>query len=295
MRSIKGIILAGGYGTRLYPLTIGISKQLLPVYDKPMIYYPLSIFLIAQIKDILVITTKQDLLKFKRLLGSGDNFGVNISYAVQKNPNGIAESFTIGSEFIGKDNVALILGDNIFHGENISDELYKAKNNLKKGLCTIFGVQVDNPKNFGVVEFDEKKNITKIIEKPIKTQSKTVVSGLYFYTNDVIKISSNLKKSKRGEKEITDINNYYLSKNRLSLNILDKSISWMDTGTYSSLIRASKYFEEYEKKYNKKISCAEEIAYEMGYISKSHLSKIAESMKDSDYGKYLQKIIGNEI
>ena len=293
---IKGIILAGGHGSRLYPLTIGTSKQLLPVYDKPMIYYPLSVFLRAGILEILIISTKSDLPRYKRLLGNGSNFGVNISYSIQKKPNGIAESFLIGSDFIGNDNVCLILGDNIFHGENLDKYIFSAKNNLDKGKSTIFGVRVDNPENFGVIDLDDKNNILSIIEKPLNPKSNLIVSGLYFYTNEVVEVSKSLEPSDRGEKEITDINNHFMAKKKLKLNILNDDISWIDTGTYTSLIKASKFFEDYEKLHKKKASCVEEIAYRMGYISEKKLSKIAKSMSNSDYGLYLKNILKrNEI
>lgn len=290
MKKIKGIILAGGLGSRLFPLTIGTSKQLLPVYDKPMIYYPLSVFLKADIKDILIITTNEDTKKYKKLLGNGQSLGIKISYETQDYPNGIAESFIIGSKFIGNDNVSLILGDNIFHGDNLEIYLAKAKKQLNQGFSTIFGVTSENPENFGVVEFDKFDNVSKIVEKPEIPKSNTVVSGLYFYTNDVIHVAESLKPSSRGEMEITDINNFYLSENKLKLNLLDDDIAWIDTGTYSSLIKASKYFEEYEKMSQQKSSCIEEIAYRRGFIDKLQLIKIAESMKSSDYGKYLKSI-----
>jgi len=291
MKLIRGIILAGGNGSRLFPLTYGTSKQLLPVYDKPMIYYPLSIFMHADIRDILIISTPQDLPKFKKLLGDGKRLGLNINYKIQAEPNGIAESFLIGEDFIGDNNVCLILGDNIFHGENFISIVNKAKHELNKGISSIFGVSVNNPENFGVVEFDNENNIKEIIEKPSFTSSKIVVSGLYFYTNDVINYAKGLSPSVRGEKEITDINNYYLSSSRLKLNLLDSKISWIDTGTYSSLIEASKYFEDYETNTGKKVACVEEIAYRLGYINKKQLEEIAESMFNSEYGKYLFKII----
>ena len=242
MKKIKGIILAGGLGSRLFPLTIGTSKQLLPVYDKPMIYYPLSVFLKAGIKDILIITTNEDTTKYKKLLGNGQSIGIKISYETQDYPNGIAEAFIIGSKFIGNDNVSLILGDNIFNGDNLEIYLARAKKQLNQGFSTIFGVKSENPENFGVVEFDKFDNVSKIVEKPKIPKSNTVVSGLYFYTNDVIHVSESLKPSSRGEMEITDINNFYLSKNKLKLNLLDDDIAWIDTGTYGSLIKASKYF-----------------------------------------------------
>ena len=291
MRRIKGIILAGGSGSRLYPLTLGASKQLLPVYDKPMIYYPLSIFIQAEIKEILIISTKQDLPNFKKLLGNGSNLGINISYKQQEKPNGIAESFVIGEDFIENDAVSLILGDNIFHGNDFISNINKAKKDLSLGFSSIFGVSVDNPQNFGVLEFDKNNKVIKISEKPKNPKSNIIVSGLYFYTNDVVKIAKTLNFSKRGEKEITDINNHYLTQKKLKLNILNSSISWIDTGTYSSLIQASKYFEEYEKKTKTKAACIEEIAFKMGYINKAKLQEIAQSMINSDYGKYLLNLI----
>jgi len=293
MKSIKGIILAGGYGSRLYPLTLGTSKQLLPVYDKPMIYYPLSTFMHAGIKDILIISTYQDLPKFKNLLNDGNQIGLNISYAQQNKPNGIAESLIIGSDFIGKDNVCLILGDNIFHGSNFISLLDKARLNLENNCSTIFGVKKDNPNDFGVIEFDSENKIHNIVEKPDNALSKIVVSGLYYYTNDVVKIANNLKPSLRGELEITDINNYYLSQNKLRLVKLDSETSWIDTGTYDSLIQASKYFQDYENKTTKKVACIEEIALSLGYIDKTKLINIANTMKNSNYGKYLLKIAQN--
>ena len=291
MKRIKGIILAGGNGSRLYPLTLGSSKQLLPVYDKPMIYYPLSIFMQADIKEILIISTVQDLPNFKKLLGNGSNLGINISYKQQEKPNGIAESFVIGEDFIENDAVSLILGDNIFHGNDFISNINTAKKNLSLGFSSIFGVSVDNPQNFGVVEFDKNNKVIKISEKPKKPKSSIIVSGLYFYTNDVVKIAKTLNFSKRGEKEITDINNHYLMQKKLKLNILNSHISWIDTGTYSSLIKASKYFEEYEKKTKTKAACIEEIAFKMGYINKAKLQEIAQSMINSDYGKYLLNLI----
>ena len=291
MKTTKGIILAGGNGSRLFPLTLGTSKQLLPVYDKPMIYYPLSVLMEAEIKDILIISSEEDLPKFKKLLGNGNFLGINISYAIQIKPNGIAESFVIGKDFINNDNVCLILGDNIFHGEGLISNINNAKKNLSKGYSSIFGVSVNNPENFGVIEFDNNNHIKRIIEKPKNPKSNIIVSGLYFYTNDVVKVAKTLNFSKRGEKEITDINNHYLMQKKLKLNILNSHVSWVDTGTYSSLIQASKYFEEYEKKTKTKAACIEEIAFKMGYINKAKLQEIAQSMINSDYGKYLLNLI----
>ena len=287
MKSIKGIILAGGTGSRLYPLTLGTSKQLLPVYDKPMIYYPLSIFMQAEIKDILIISSEHDLPKFKKLLGDGSKLGIKISYKVQFEPNGIAESFIIGEDFICDENVCLMLGDNIFHGDEFISNINTAKKDLSNGYSSIFGVSVQNPESFGVIEFDDKNNIIDISEKPVFAKSNTIVSGLYFYTNDVVKFAKKLKPSERGEKEITDINNFYLSSKKLKLIRLKSNISWIDTGTYSSLIKASRYFENYEIKTGKKAACIEEIAYKMGYIDIRQLNKIANSMHNSEYGDYL--------
>jgi len=287
MKSIKGIILAGGTGSRLYPLTLGTSKQLLPVYDKPMIYYPLSVFMQAEIKDILIISSEHDLPKFKKLLGDGSTLGIKISYKVQFEPNGIAESFIIAEDFICDDNVCLILGDNIFHGDEFISNINIAKKDLSDGYSSIFGVSVQNPESFGVIEFDDKNNIIDISEKPDFAKSNIIVSGLYFYTNDVVKFAKKLKPSERGEKEITDINNLYLSSKKLKLIRLKSNISWIDTGTYSSLIRASKYFENHEMKTGKKAACIEEIAHKMGYIDISQLNKIANSMHNSEYGNYL--------
>ena len=291
MKTTKGIILAGGNGSRLFPLTLGTSKQLLPVYDKPMIYYPLSVLMEAEIKDILIISSEEDLPKFKKLLGNGNFLGINISYAIQIKPNGIAESFVIGKDFINNNNVCLILGDNIFHGEGLISNINNAKKNLSEGYSSIFGVSVNNPENFGVIEFDNNNHIKTIIEKPKNPKSNIIVSGLYFYTNDVVNYAKNLKKSTRGEKEITDVNNYFLSLNKLRLNMLSNDISWIDTGTYSSLIQASKYFENFENKTNRKVACIEEVAFKMGYINKFQLQKVAETMINSAYGKYLLNLI----
>lgn len=291
MKLIKGIILAGGYGSRLYPLTLGTSKQLLPVYDKPMIYYPLSTLMNAGIRDILIISTSEDLPRFKNLLKDGKEIGLNISYKKQNKPNGIAESIIIGADFIEDNNVCLILGDNIFHGNNFNFFLDKARLSLENNYSTIFGVEVDKPNDFGVIEFDSENKIHNIVEKPDKTTSKTVVSGLYYYTNDVVNIARNLKPSSRGELEITDINNHYLSHNKLKLVKLDSEISWIDTGTYDSLIEASKYFQDFENKTGKKVACIEEIALRLGLIDRLQFVKIADSMSMSNYGKYLVKKI----
>ena len=290
MKSIKGIILAGGNGSRLFPLTLGTSKHLLPVYDKPMIYYPLSTLMLAGLRDILIISTTKDVPRYKDLLNNGRQLGLEISYIEQQNPNGIAESFILGSDFIKDDDVCLILGDNIFYGDNFNLYLERAKKNLKSNYSTIFGVQVDNPNDFGVIEYDDELQINQIVEKPEQTQSKTIVSGLYFYTNEVVNLALNLKPSMRGELEITDINNQFLLKKRLKSINLDSQISWIDTGTYDSMLAASRFFKDIEFNSGKKVACIEEIAYKLGYIEHSDLVKIAETMNKSSYGLYLKKI-----
>ena len=253
MSNIKGIILAGGHGSRLFPLTIGTSKQLLAVYDKPMIYYPMYTLMLAGIKEILIISTPEDLPRYNKLFGNGNMLGLKISYEKQIKPNGIAESFIIGKKFIGNSHVCLVLGDNIFYGDKLVDYLKKGLNNLKKNSSTIYGLDVINPKEFGVVKFDGKNNLEKIVEKPKLFISNTIVSGLYMYTNDVIEIVKNLKPSSRNELEITDINNIYINKTKLRLIKLDKDISWIDTGTYDSMLKASNFFQELEKKNRRKI------------------------------------------
>ena len=291
MKSIKGIILAGGYGTRLYPLTLGTSKQLLPVYDKPMIYYSLSTLMLAGIRDILIISTPVDLPRFKNLFSDGSQIGLNIKYAVQNTPKGIADSFLIAEKFIANDNVCLILGDNIFYAKDLEKILSNATINFSNDKSTIFGVEVDNPNDFGVIEFDNNNKMKKIVEKPLKTNSKMIVSGLYYYTNDVVQVAKNLKPSLRGELEITDINNYYLKSKKLSLVKLNSKISWIDTGTYNSLLNTSKFFRDLEKKTGNKYACIEEIALGLGYIDLIQLEKIYNTMRNSDYGKYLKKLL----
>ena len=287
MTKTKGIILAGGHGSRLYPLTFGTSKQLLPVYDKPMIYYPLSTLMNAGIRDILIISTVKDLPRFKDLLNDGSNIGINITYKAQKEPRGIAEAFIIGADFIKNDNVCLILGDNIFYGKNLNLLLEKAILNFENGFSSIFGVKVDNPNEFGVIEFHSNNKINRIIEKPNKIESNYIVSGLYFYTNNVIEVANNLTPSERGELEITDINNYYLNEKKLDLFKLDSNFSWLDTGTYNSLIEAAKYFQDLENQTGEKVACIEEIALNLGLIDKSKFIEIANLMSKSNYGKYL--------
>ena len=290
-KKIKGILLAGGNGTRLFPLTKTISKQLLPVYDKPMVYYPLSTLLRAGIRDILIISTKKDLPRFKNLFGDGSFIGINISYKIQLKPNGIAEAFLIAEDFIGNDNICLILGDNIFHGNNFQNYLNKAINNLNHDFSTIYSVEVKNPEQFGVIEFDKNGKVSSIVEKPIKTNSNRIVSGLYFYTNNVINMSKMLKPSKRGELEITEINNQFLKVGKIKVVNLKSPVFWSDTGTYDSLIQASQYFKDFELIYNKKVACIEEIALEKSLISKDEYLKIALSMNESNYGKYLLNIL----
>ena len=258
--------MAGGNGTRLFPLTKTISKQLLPVYDKPMVYYPLSTLLRAGIRDILIISTKKDLPRFKNLFGDGSFIGINISYKIQLKPNGIAEAFLIAEDFIGNDNICLILGDNIFHGNNFQNYLNKAINNLNHDFSTIYSVQVKNPEQFGVIEFDKNGKVSSIVEKPIKTNSNRIVSGLYFYTNNVINMSKMLKPSKRGELEITEINNQFLKVGKIKVVNLKSTFFWSDTGTYDSLIKASQYFKDFELIYNKKVACIEEIALEKPFF-----------------------------
>ena len=283
--------MAGGNGTRLFPLTKTISKQLLPVYDKPMVYYPLSTLLRAGIRDILIISTKKDLPRFKNLFGDGSFIGINISYKIQLKPNGIAEAFLIAEDFIGNDNICLILGDNIFHGNNFQNYLNTAINNLNHDFSTIYSVQVNNPEQFGVIEFNKNGEVSSIVEKPIKTNSNRIVSGLYFYTNNVINMSKMLKPSKRGELEITEINNQFLKVGKIKVVNLKSTFFWSDTGTYDSLIKASQYFKDFELIYNKKVACIEEIALEKSLISKDEYLKIALSMNESNYGKYLLNIL----
>ena len=287
-KKIKGIILAGGKGTRLFPLTKGTSKQLLPVYDKPMIYYPLSVLMDAGIREILIISTSKDLNSFKDLFGDGKEIGLSIQYSAQQNPNGIAEAFIIGEKFIMNDNVCLILGDNIFHGKKLNSVLNQAVENItKKNISTIFGFKVNNPIDFGVLEFDKNDKVISIEEKPLIPKSNYAVVGMYFYTNDIIKIAKHIKPSKRNELEITDINNMYIYSNNLEVIKLDKSFSWLDTGTFDSLVEATEFVKMMESKNENKIGCIEQIAYEKGYINLSELKYLAKSMENSSYGRYL--------
>ena len=285
---MKGIILAGGSGTRLFPITIPVSKQLLPVYDKPMIYYPLSVLMLAHIRDILIITTPQDNNSFKKLLGDGSQFGVCLNYAIQKNPNGLAEAFIIGEYFIKNDSVCLILGDNIFYGQGLVDKLRSAAQRTDK--ATIFGYYVNNPERYGVAEFDKDMNVISLEEKPTNPKSNYAVTGLYFYDNDVIDIAKNITPSARGELEITDVNKTYLARNKLMLEILGRGYAWLDTGTYGSLLEAGSFVEGIERRQGLKIACLEEIAYGLGFIDREQLLKQADKLKNSQYGRYLQKL-----
>lgn len=287
---MKGIILAGGSGTRLYPITLGVSKQLIPLYDKPMIYYPLSTLMSAGIRDILIISTPQDLPRFEQLLGSGERIGCNFTYKVQDTPRGLADAFIVGADFIGDDKVAMVLGDNIFYGSDI-DEKIVAANDPDGGV--IFGYQVADPDRYGIVEFDEHMKVVSIEEKPAKPKSNYAIPGLYFFDNDVIEIAKNVKPSDRGEIEITEIHNAYLRMGKLKVQLLNRGTAWLDTGTFASLNQASQFVQVIEERQGLKIGCIEEIAYRQGFITKEQLLVIAEPLVKSGYGKYLLKIADN--
>ena len=288
---MKGIILAGGSGTRLYPITKGVSKQLLPVYDKPMIYYPLSVLMLAGIQEILIISTPEDLPNFKKLLGDGQEIGLQLRYAAQPSPDGLAQAFIIGEEFIGTDDVCLVLGDNIFYGVGFSGTLQNARKNVAEGKSTVFGYYVNDPERYGVAEFDTKGNVISIEEKPKDPKSNFAVVGLYFYTNDVVQIAKNTQPSKRGELEITSVNQTYLQHKTLKVELLGRGFAWLDTGTHDSLMEAGQFIETIEKRQGLKVACLEEIAYRMKYINAEQVRKLAEPLKKNGYGKYLLNLI----
>jgi glucose-1-phosphate thymidylyltransferase len=290
---MKGIILAGGSGTRLYPITSSISKQMLPVYDKPMIYYPLSVLMLAGIRQILIISTPRDLPGFRNLLGDGRSLGIEFSYIEQPSPDGLAQAFILGAEFIGNDPVCMILGDNIFYGHGFGSTLLKTAE-LKKGAC-VFGYYVTDPERYGVVEFDKNKKVISIEEKPAEPKSNYAVTGLYFYDNSVVKKAKSLNPSPRGELEITDLNKLYLEEGKLEIKLMGRGMAWLDTGTYDSLLQASNFIATIEQRQGLKASCIEEIAYKRGFIDKSQLVALAEPIRNSQYGKYLLRIATEEI
>jgi glucose-1-phosphate thymidylyltransferase len=286
----KGIVLAGGSGTRLHPITLGVSKQLLPIFDKPMIYYPISVLMLAGINQILLISTPDDIDSYKRLFGDGSNFGLTIQYAVQPSPDGLAQAFIIGEDFIGDSNVALALGDNIFYGQHFSDHLIAAS--FKKSGATIFGYHVNDPERFGVVEFDDEGKVLSIEEKPISPKSSYAVTGLYFYDNDVVEIAKSVKPSPRGELEITDVNKHYQARGDLKVELLGRGFAWLDTGTHDSLMEAGAFVQTVEHRQGLKVACLEEIAFHKGWLSKALLLKQAERLKKTSYGEYLLQVAG---
>ena len=289
---MKGIILAGGSGSRLYPITKAVSKQLLPIYDKPMIYYPLSVLMLAGIKDILIISTPEDIGNFERLFGNGNHLGLTVSYKVQPSPDGLAQAFILGEKFIGNDNVALVLGDNIFYGHGLPKLLESARENVEKEeVATVFGYYVKDPQRYGVAEFDENGNVISVEEKPKNPKSNYAVTGLYFYTNEVVDIAKNVQPSSRGELEITSVNQEYLNRKRLKAELMGRGFAWLDTGTHESLIDAGRFIETIETRQGLKISCIEEIAYKKGFIDSEQLRKLAVPLKKNQYGEYLLNLI----
>ncbi len=293
---MKGIILAGGSGTRLYPITRGVCKQLLPIYDKPMIYYPLSVLMLAGIRDILIISTPVDLPRFRDIFGSGEDLGLRFSYREQPRPNGLAEAFLIGEDFIGSDTVCLVLGDNIFFGHGLTELLKKAVNDVHSaGGATVFGYYVKDPERYGIVEFDKGGNVLSVEEKPHQPKSRYAVTGLYFYDNDVVTIAKNIRPSSRGELEVTDINKAYLAKKKLRVELMGRGYAWLDTGTHESLLEAGDFIATIEKRQGLKMACIEEIAYRLGYIDKQKLMKAAEIHKKNAYGEYLRMVAEQEV
>lgn len=292
---MKGIVLAGGSGTRLYPITKGVSKQLLPLYDKPMIYYPLSVLMLAGIREILIISTPEDLPNFEKLLGDGSDFGISLSYKVQPSPDGLAQAFIIGEEFIGSDDVCLVLGDNVFYGHGLTRMLQTARENVElERKSTVFGYYVTDPERYGVAEFDQEGNVISVEEKPAEPKSNYAVIGLYFYTNDVVEIAKNIQPSARGELEITTVNEVYLNQGNLKVELMGRGYAWLDTGTHDSLLEASSFIQTIEKRQGLKIACLEEIAYEMGFITADKVRELAKPLAKSGYGEYLLKRVSKK-